>query len=56
MISSSEHKYIDNLKQVIKNELTNPTPELVKLFAKQVYDGRITHKSLQQFRKLTKKL
>ena len=35
--SASELKYTSELKFVINNEFINPSPEFVKLFAKQVY-------------------
>jgi hypothetical protein len=53
--SASELKYTGELKNVINAEFTNPSPELVKLFAKQVYDGIITPKLLEQFTVLVKK-
>ena len=39
--SASELKYTSELKQVIAKELTNPSPELVRLLAKNVYDGQL---------------
>lgn len=53
--SASELKYTSELKNVINNEFANPGPEFVKLFAKQVYDGIITTKLLEQFTTLVKK-
>lgn len=53
--SASELKYTGELKAIIANEFANPTPEFVKFFAKQVYDGMITAKLLDQFTMLTKK-
>ncbi|MDU1903837.1 MAG: type I restriction endonuclease [Dysgonomonas sp.] len=53
--SASELKYTSELKNIISNEFSNPTPEFVKLFAKQVYDGMITPKVLDQFTTLVKK-
>ena len=53
--SASELKYTSELKSIIKNEFENPSVEFVKLFAKQVYDGMITSKVLEQFTALTKK-
>lgn len=53
--SASELKYTSQLKMVINNEFSNPSPEFVKLFAKQVYDGVITPKLLEQFTSLVKK-
>ena len=53
--SASELKYTGELKQGIRNELENPSPEFVRLFTKQVYSGLITAKVLEQFTALTKK-
>ncbi len=53
--SASELKYTSQLKTVINNEFSNPSPEFVKLFAKQVYDGVITPKLLEQFTALVKR-
>lgn len=53
--SASELKYTSQLKAVINNEFSNPSPEFVKLFAKQVYDGVITPKLLEQFTSLVKR-
>lgn len=53
--SASELKYTGELKNIIAQEFAAPTPEFVKYFAKQVYDGIITAKLLDQFTHLTKK-
>lgn len=53
--SASELKYTNELKNIINNEFANPSPEFVKLFAKQVYDGKITDKILEQFTSLVKR-
>jgi hypothetical protein len=53
--SASELKYTRELKEIINKEFTNPSPEFVKLIAKQVYDGIITPKLLEQFTVLVKK-
>lgn len=53
--SASELKYTGELKTIIAKEFANPSPEFVKFFAKQVYDGMITSKLLDQFTALTKK-
>ncbi len=53
--SASELKYMGELKAIISQEFASPTPEFVKFFSKQVYDGVITAKLLDQFTKLTKK-
>src|SRR5574344_818001 len=53
--TASELKYSSELKQLLNQELTNPSPDFVKFFAKQVYPSSITAKVLEQFTNLTKK-
>lgn len=53
--SASELKYMGELKNIMGQEFSNPSPELVKFFSKQVYDGVITAKLLEQFTVLTKR-
>lgn len=53
--SASELKYTNQLKGLINSEFSSPSPEFVKLFAKQIYDGMITPKVLEQFTSLVKK-
>ena len=53
--SASELKYTGELKTLLAAEFTSPNPELVKYFAKQVYDGVITAKLLEEFTDLTKR-
>jgi len=43
------------LKQLFHKELSNPSPEFVKHFAKQVYPSNISTKILDLFTNLTKK-
>ncbi len=53
--SASELKYMAELKSVIKKEFASPTNEMVKMLTKQVYDGVITQKVLEQFTDLVKR-
>ncbi|RKS25388.1 hypothetical protein CLV94_0418 [Flavobacterium endophyticum] len=53
--TASDLKYTFELKKLINSEFTNPSPEFVKHFAKQVYPSVITAKVLEQFTNLTKK-
>ena len=53
--TASELKYMNELKQLILKEFSNPTPDFVKHFAKQVYPTNISAKVLEQFTNLTKK-
>ena len=53
--TASELKYTNELKLLIHSEISNPTPEFVKHFAKQVYPGMVTAKVLEQFTQFVKK-
>lgn len=53
--SASELKYMGELKNVINKEFSNPSPEFVKFFAKQVYSKTCTSKILEQFTSLVKR-
>lgn len=53
--TASELKYTNELKHLLNQELSNPSPEFVRYFAKQVYPSVITAKVLDQFTNLTKK-
>ena len=52
--TASEMKYMNELKHLLHQELTEPTSEFVKYFAKQVYPSVVTAKVLEQFTVLTK--
>lgn len=54
MNTANELKYTNELKQLLSAEFANPTPDFVKYFAKQVYDGMITPKVYEQFENLLK--
>jgi len=53
--TASELKYTNELKHLLQQELTNPSADFVKHFAKQVYPSNISAKVLEQFTNLTKK-
>ncbi len=53
--SASELKYTRELKSILTAEFSNPSPEFVKLFARQVYDGMMIPKILEQFTTLMRK-
>lgn len=53
--TASELKYMNELKHILQNEFNQPSPDFVKLFAKQVYPSVVTAKILEQFTNLTKK-
>lgn len=51
--AASELKYTKGLKDLIKIEMQTPSDPLVRMFAKQVYNGIVTSKVLEQFTDLT---
>lgn len=53
--SASELKYMGELKTAIGKEFSSPTPDFVRYFGKQVYDGVFTPKILEQFTGLIKR-
>lgn len=53
--SASELKYMGQLKDILKTEFAEPTPELTKYFAKQIYEGLYTAKVSEQMQPLVKK-
>lgn len=53
--TASELKYMNELKSFINVEFLNPTEGFVRLFAKQIYQGTLTGKVMEQFTILTKK-
>src|SRR5690606_8562736 len=53
--TASDLKYTHELKKLIDVEFTEPSPDFVKHFARQVYPGVITAKVLEQFTNLVKK-
>ena len=55
MSSASELKYMGELKGIISQEFTSPSPEFVKYLGRQVYDGQFTAKILEQFTPLVKR-
>ena len=52
--TASEMKYMNEIKHLIHQELTEPSTEFIKYFAKQVYPSVVTAKVLEQFTELTK--
>lgn len=53
--SASELKYMGELRTFISQEFANPTPDFVKYFGKQVYEGMFTPKVMEQFTVLVKR-
>lgn len=53
--TASELKYMNELRQMIMNETTEPSDEFTRYFAKQVYPSLVTSKILDQFKLLLKR-
>lgn len=54
--TASELQYTNQLKALVKAEMSNPSEHLVRLFTKQVYPGKmITSSVLEQFTELLRK-
>lgn len=53
--SASELKYLSELKHLLVKELAEPSPDFVRHFAKQAYQGVVTAKVLEQFTDLLKR-
>ena len=53
--SASELKYLNSFNSILKREFTDPSPDFVKFLGKQIYDGRLTDKIIEQFTSLIKK-
>lgn len=53
--SANELKYMSEVKKIIRSEFNEPSPELVKLLTKRVYEGIVTQKVLDQFTDIVKR-
>lgn len=53
--TASDLKYTNELKQLIHAEINSPSENFVKHFAKQIYNGMLTGKVVDQFTGLMKK-
>lgn len=53
--TASELKYTTEIKSILNKEFISPTPDFVKFFVKQVYDGQATQKVVEQFTPILKK-
>ncbi|MDR1461471.1 MAG: type I restriction enzyme HsdR N-terminal domain-containing protein [Campylobacteraceae bacterium] len=53
--AANELKYTSELRQLMNNEISNPSPDFVKHFVKQIYHWPITQKILERFTGLVKK-
>jgi len=53
--TANELKYSNEIKKVLQNEINAPSPEFVKHFIKQVYNGNASTKIVEYFTELIKK-
>lgn len=53
--NASNLKYTREIKNLIDKEITEPSPEFVKLFANQAYSGRLTSKVMDEFTEIVGK-
>lgn len=53
--TASELKYMSELKNMIKQEFNSPSSDIVRIFAKRVYDGLVNQRVLEQFTELVKR-
>lgn len=47
--TASTLKYTGQIKKILEKELSEPTEEFVRFFAKQIYDGALTKKVIEDF-------
>lgn len=52
--TASELKYTSEIRNAIAREVTSPSDEFVKYFAKPVYSGRLNEATMEQFRDIVK--
>lgn len=50
LCAAQELKYLGQLKKIVSGEMENPSEDLVKHFARQVYDGKLTGSVVEAFR------
>ena len=48
-------KYDKELKELIRSELSNPSPEFIKFWINKVYNGKLTEKALKEFTPIVEK-
>ncbi len=53
--SASELKYSSAIKEILEKELNEPSEEFVRFFGKQIYNGKLTAKVLEQLTNIVKK-
>lgn len=52
--AAQELKYLGQLKKLVSDEMGTPSDEMVRLFAKQVYEGKLTNTVVEAFRERLK--
>ena len=50
LCAAQELKYLGQLKKIVAGEMETPSEDMVKLFARQVYDGKLTGNVVEAFR------
>jgi hypothetical protein len=55
LAAAVELKYTKEIKRIFSEQMTEPSGEFVRLFAKQVYPGHLTSSVLQLFAEVTKR-
>ncbi|WNJ20055.1 type I restriction endonuclease [Pontibacter sp. G13] len=53
--SASDLKYSKQIREILSQDLKEPSEEFVKYFASKVYEGRITQKVSEQFKGIVRK-
>lgn len=53
--TANELKYTTELKSILNREFSSPSPEFVKFFTSQVYNGKVMQSVIDQFTPLVKK-
>lgn len=53
--TASELKYLNEVKNLLTNEINNPSEEFVRYFAKKAYPTMVTAKVMEQFTSITKR-
>ncbi|WP_336249000.1 type I restriction endonuclease [Stomatohabitans albus] len=53
--SAEELKYTQGLKESLREQFSNPSPDFAKVLANRFYDGNFTQRTKEQFTALTKK-
>lgn len=53
--TAQELKYTTELRTILNQEFSSPTADFVKYFTKQIYEGQVTQKVIEQFTPLIKR-